>query len=118
MAIKIPWDKYEVALLIEAYCKIKQNKVPRKKVVSELSAKLRSRAKNRGITVDDTYPNENGISMRLGELDFLFLGDGVGLKNTSGLFRQMVLLYETDKVEFQKTLMEAKGMSNKYDNIC
>lgn len=111
------WDKYEAALLIEAYCKIKNNATPRKTVIAELSAELRSRAEKRGITVDDTYRNENGISMRLGELDFLFLGDGVGLKNTSDLFRQMVQMYENDKAEFQKLLMEAKGMSNNHDNI-
>ncbi|NLB62260.1 MAG: hypothetical protein GX802_07610 [Clostridiales bacterium] len=62
--------------------------------------------------IDDTYRNENGISMRLGELEYLFSSDVIGLKNTSDLFRQMVKLYKNDCSGFEKILMEAKGMND------
>ena len=110
------WDQYEAALLVEAYCKIRENRSSRKAVIAELSATLRTRAEKHGIVIDETYRNENGISMRLGELDCLFSGDGVGLKNTSDLFRQMVQLFTKDNTEFEKILMEAKGMSGNIEN--
>lgn len=106
------WDQYEAVLLIEAYWKIKENRLLRKTVIAELSEKLRSRAKSQGVMIDEKYRNENGISMRLGELDYLFFGDGIGLKNTSDLFRRMVKLYKNDCNGFEKILMEAKGMSD------
>ena len=59
------WDKYEAALLIEAYFKIKQNATPRKTVIAELSAELRSRAEKRGITVDDTYRKSYSVRIYL-----------------------------------------------------
>ena len=58
------WDQYEAALLIEAYCKIKENRSSRKAVIAELSATLRTRSGKHGIAIDETYRNENGISMR------------------------------------------------------
>ena len=106
------WNQYEVALLIEAYWKIEKEKISRKTAVTELSEVLRTRAKSQSIEIDETYRNENGISMRLGELDYLFSGDGTGLKNTSDLFRQMVQLYKNDYKGYEKILMEAKGMSD------
>lgn len=111
------WDQYEAALLVEAYCKIKENKESRKSIIAELSATLRARAKAHGIVIDQTYRNENGISMRLGELEYLFSGGGVGLKNTSDLFREIVNLFSKDNAKFNKLLMEAKGMSGNIENV-
>lgn len=104
------WSQYEVVLLVEAYWKIKKDKSSRKSVIAQLSAKLRAFAKAQGLEIDDTFRNENGISMRLGELEYLFSGDGSGLKNTSDLFREIVDLYRSDYNQFEKLLMEAKAM--------
>lgn len=109
------WSQREAVLLVEAYWKIKDNKSSRRAVISELSTELRSHARTHGITIDETYRNENGISMRLGELEYLFSGEGVGLKNTSDLFREIVELYKSDYSEFTRILMEAKGMSSSTD---
>jgi len=106
------WDQYEAALLIEAYWKTKENKLSRRAVFTTLSEALRLRASSRGVVIDETYRNENGINMRLGELDYLFSDDGIGLKNTSDLFRQMVQLYKNDYKGYEKILMEAKGVSD------
>lgn len=109
------WNQYEVALLLEAYWNIKENKELKKGVITELSNTLRSFATSQGVMVDMTYRNENGISMKMGELDYLFFGDDVGLKNTSDLFRKMVQLYKDDYNGFKKILMEAKGMNDIQD---
>ncbi len=59
------WDKYETALLIEAYRKIKADRSKKGSIVAALSSSLRKRA---SFEIDDTFRNENGINMRLGEL--------------------------------------------------
>jgi hypothetical protein len=107
------WDRYEVALLIEAYQKIEEDRTKRRAIIAALSASLRERA---CFEIDDTYRNENGINMRLGELDFLFSGGSTGLKNTSDLFREMVDLYIHDRNGFEQILMEAKKMSSSPSN--
>ena len=86
-----PWDKYEAALLVEAYWKIQEDHSQKKSIVSVLSSSLRARA---GFEIDDTFRNENGINMRLGEIDYLFSAGKRGLKNTSDLFREIVSLYK------------------------
>ena len=100
------WNKYEAALLIESYWKIKDDNSQRNTIIASLSSTLRNRA---SFEIDDTFRNESGISMRLGELDYLFTGGAVGLKNTSELFREMVKMYCDDRDSFNQILLEAKG---------
>lgn len=102
------WDKYETALLIEAYWSIKADHSKKRSIVATLSSSLRKRA---SFEIDDTFRNENGINMRLGELDYLFSEGDIGLKNTSDLFREMVNLYLNDRSEYEKILLEAKAMT-------
>lgn len=94
------WDKFETALLIEAYWEIKADHSKRRFIVRELSSFLRKRA---SFEIDATFRNENGINMRLGELDYLFSLGNAGLKNTSELFREMVNIYLNNKPVKQQT---------------
>lgn len=103
------WDKYEVALLIEAYWKIKEDKSQKNAIVKKLSSFLRSRPT---YTIDATFRNENGIRMRLEELERLFSSERKGLKNTSELFREMVALYQQNQAKFNRILKQAKGSSS------
>lgn len=108
------WDKYETALLIEAYWKIKADRSQRNTTVAALSSLLRERA---SFEIDDTFRNENGINMRLSELDYLFSSGNVGLKNTSDLFREMVDMYQNNRSEYELILSEAKGMAASTSNV-
>ena len=108
------WDKYETALLVEAYWKIKADRSKKGLIVATLSASLRKRA---AFDIDDTFRNENGINMRLGELDYLFSSGSIGLKNTSDLFREMVDMYLNNRSEYEKILSEAKGMVANAPNV-
>lgn len=109
------WDKYETALLIEAYWNIKKDgSRSRGTIISELSSSLRNRA---SFEIDDTFRNENGINMRLGELDYLFSEGKVGLRNTSDLFREMVDMYRNNRTGFEQILSEAKGQSINTSNV-
>lgn len=81
------WSSFEVALLIDSYWRIENGQITKKQAVSEISSVFRQYAVNQGINIDDTYRNENGISMRFEELRYLFTGGKTGIKNTSKLFR-------------------------------
>ena len=48
MAVRIPWDKYEAAILIDACIKIETNALSKESAVSEVSANLKKLAISRG----------------------------------------------------------------------
>ena len=52
MAERISWDKFEIALLIEA-CEHASTGSPKQEIVKDLSAKLRVRAVSRGQEIDE-----------------------------------------------------------------
>ena len=53
MALRIKWDQFEVALLIDACEQVQQKKIAKPEMVSKLSYALRRRAERRGIEIDD-----------------------------------------------------------------
>mgnify|MGYP004536775433 CR=1 FL=1 len=61
MAI-ILWDKYEAAILLEAVLRIENKEESKNDAIERVSKQLRSMANNRGLSIDDTYRNTNGIS--------------------------------------------------------
>ena len=107
---KIPWDKYETALLIESYIEIVDKKKKRADVVRDLSATLRKRAINLGLDIDDIFRNQNGISFRLEEIKYLFLDGQKGLSHTSKMFRDTVELYRNSQDDFDRLLVYAKAI--------
>ncbi len=112
------WDVYEAVILIDAYTKIKAKNITRKDAVKKVSELLRERAKKNGISVDETFRNENGINMRFGELDSIFCGGDKGLKNTSSLFKDTVRLYQENNDEYCRLLKEATGMEDTSLKVC
>lgn len=63
------WDKYEVALLIYAYIQIKNGKEEKIIELKKLSDKLRRKAVNEGLIIDETFRNLNGMQWQLGFVD-------------------------------------------------
>ena len=61
IAIRIPWDKYEAALLLDYCIKVENSEISRVEAVSTVSQMLRSRAIRKGYEIDDVFRNENGI---------------------------------------------------------
>ena len=59
------WDKYEAAILLDAVLKIDADVERKNDAVARVSKQLRSMAKHRGLDIDDTYRNTNGISMQM-----------------------------------------------------
>lgn len=93
MAIRVPWNEQEALLLFDAYEKIQNNPERKSALTSALSINLRRMAVERGITIDDTFRNYTGISMRLSEIDKILHPDARGLTKTSELFRSSADLY-------------------------
>ena len=98
------WNRYEAALLIEAYKKVENGNVSRKEVAEEISERLRTQ----GVIESTTYRNVNGITLQLGAIEFLMTNGAHGISHVSNLFREVVELYKEDYSEFLALLDEAK----------
>ena len=74
MALRIPWDIEEAVLMLDMLLKSIDGKLTRKEAIRQVSEKLRRRAVNRGITIDDIFRNENGITFQMSALEVAYTG--------------------------------------------
>lgn len=107
MPRQMSWNKYEVAMLIDAYNKIKSNPLNKLQILQKLSDDLRTMAKNTGMAIDETYRNLNGMQWQYGFIERAFLKTGYGDRMPPKMFQEMVNLYETNEDEFKNTLTKA-----------
>ena len=105
------WDVYETVILIDAYYKILSGDYSRKKAVKLVSDTLRKRATSRGIKIDQTFRNENGIQMRFEELSYIDSNSSKGLRNSSKLFRDTMKMYRKNRAEFDSILSVAQSQT-------
>ena len=102
MPIRVPWDKYEVALLFRAYESVigggNKNEVAR-----SLSETLRKLAIRRGIKIDYTYRNVNGMKMQLANVQYLFTSGERSLSGASVMILQTYNLLMANPTEFLAT---------------
>lgn len=117
MAVRIPWDKFETAILIEGCVDYNENKITKKEAVKRVSNELRQRALNKGEKIDDIYRNENGISMQFEIINSLIRKTDCGLHKASKLFREMSQVYLNDRSRFEKILKEAKCMEKNTEKM-
>lgn len=101
------WDEFETVLLIDTFWKIERNPENKKIYINDLSEKLRKRAIESGIKIDERFRNANGISMQLAPIGHAFFPERPTLNATS-LFDEMVSLYKNDRDSFNCLLEEAK----------
>lgn len=109
MALRIPWDKYETALLIEACCLVNNGVIRRKDAISQLSKQLRQMAIDNGIIIDEIYRNENGISFQLANVQRLITRQPDAKTHNTKIFIEMVEMYYNDRTQFEQILNTAKG---------
>lgn len=112
MPMRIQWDKYEAAILLEATINVLENKILRNDAVKAVSDTLRKIAIHKGLSINSIYRNENGISMQMSIITALLQEKKSGLHNASKLFSEMVELYHNDYDVYMQILGEAKSMSN------
>ena len=107
---KIPWDKYETALLIEKYLQVSNKEIKRVEAIKTLSEELRKRAIDLGLEIDEVFRNLNGIKCRLGEIEYIFTNGERGLAHSSKMFRDICDLYRTNYMNFMNMLSFAKAI--------
>ena len=108
MAMRLEWDKFEVALLIDACEQVLHNRIARSEAVSTLSSVLRTRAIRNGVEIDEVFRNENGISLQMTKMIFLLTEGKTGLPGASKLYAEMVELKKENPGEYNKILQGAK----------
>ena len=109
MALRVPWDKQETALLIDAYLRVKNKELSQQEAVKEVSTLLRRRAILSGIEIDDVFRNINGITMQMKIIGGLVEERPSGLHSATKLFNEMVALYKSNPAAFHEILIQAKG---------
>ncbi len=110
MSTRIPWDKYETAILIDAAVSVINQTNKQREAVKEVSLALRKKAVLSGISIDEIYRNENGITMQMNIIIGLLNNRPSGLHNASKLFHEMVELYKSNYEEYLIVLDEARMM--------
>lgn len=108
MAIRIPWDEHETAILIAACADYHAGKCTKKEAIKDVSQTLRRRAEESGIEIDEVFRNENGITMQFMLVNELMTQEKCGLRGASKMFINMVEMYKSDRIKFQEILTEAK----------
>lgn len=104
------WNKFEVALLMDAYQMVSKGKVVRKDAVSALSKRLRNRMIMNGIEISDKYRNENGIQLQMSALEYIITEGEKGMSSPNKLFEDIVDMYTNSHEEYEKILNEAFDM--------
>lgn len=112
MALRIKWDEYEVALLVHYYCKIQEGAISFEDATIELSDRLRKKAIRKGLQIDNIYRNTNGMSMKLGNMQYLFTNGQKGLTGYSQLDKKIYEIYKNNNNEFKKIIKRALELTD------
>ena len=110
MALRIPWDIEEAVLMLDMLLKSLDGKLTRKEAIRQVSEKLRRRAVNRGIEIDDIFRNENGITFQMSALEVAYTGRKTKLKQPTKLFVETVNLYRNHRELYEEILKEAENV--------
>ncbi len=108
MAIRIEWDEFEIALLIEACEEVLGSVKKKTEVVRRLSSNLRKRAVSKGVTIDEVFRNENGISLQMQKMDYLLTHGKKGMPGASKLYAEVARLRKSNPQKFEEILKRAK----------
>lgn len=116
MPVRRLWDKYEAIILLEAFIRVKEGVLERKKAILEVSRILRMKAQNEGFEMDNIFRNEAGITFQMYSMESAVLGYTVK-KPASKLFLEIVELRSNDREQYNILLIEAKRMINTENSV-
>lgn len=108
MAIRIEWDEFEIALLIEASEEVLYKGKPKSEVVKTVSSNLRKRAISKNIAIDAVFRNENGIALQMQKMIYLLTHGEKGMPGASKLYAEVAQLREENPKKFEEILKRAK----------
>lgn len=104
-----PWNIYETVILLDAFFAIKDGLLSRADTIKKVSSDLRKMALNQGLEIDQTFRNENGISLQIHNMKSVLCEQGQD-NHASKLFIEVVRVYRENQDKYQKLLKEAKMM--------
>lgn len=108
-----PWNIHEAVILLDAFFAITDGLVSRNDAVKKVSLDLRKMALSQGLEINQTFRNENGISLQIHNMKSVFYKQSQGV-HASKLFADVVRIYRENRGEYQKLLKEAKIMIENY----
>ena len=108
--LRIPWDTYESALLLEAAISIYVGGKSKKETVLGLSNSLRQKAISSGIQIDDYYRNANGVELQLQKMAYWVTNGMYGMSGAAKIFIEVANLYHEKPEKYKEILWEAKRM--------
>lgn len=111
MSTRIVWNEHEQAVLLQALIDVLDHKTEKKQAISEVSKRLRKEAESRGIEIDERFRNENGISLQMNCLEYVYTGGKSGLHVTRGWYFDIVSKYQNDQDAFAELLKETRNVS-------
>lgn len=106
MAIRIPWDEHEEAILLQALINVLNCKIERKQAISDISQQLRELAIARGIEIDEKYRNKNGISLQMSKLEYAFTDGISGMRVDTGWYFDITRVYRENFEKYNELLEE------------
>ena len=112
MAERIGWSEHEAALLLWMLMNVLEGKINRQDAIREVSAMLRTMARNRGKNIDDAYRNESGITFQLYGLEGVWLNGKTPIGRKTAWMTNICDLYRNNPRRFNQLVQEAKEMSN------
>lgn len=107
MALRVDWDIYETAILLDACIQIEQGKCDRKEIIKKVSVALRNRAASNGVPIDELFRNENGITLQMSKMLFLVSSGKKGLPGAGKNFVRVSEIYKTDLLQFNEIFKTA-----------
>ena len=121
MPLRIPWDIEEAVLMLDMLLKSLDGNLTRKEAIHQVSTKLRRRAVNRGLEIDEIFRNENGVALQMAAMKVAYTGIKTKLKQPTRLFIDTVELYRKHKDIYrkilEKILKETDDVDTKKENV-
>lgn len=111
------WDRYEAALLVEAFWKIENKPKDKENILTELSNNLRKRAVNNGKEIDETFRNINGMKMQVNKVEAYFYPERPHLNKGGSVLLSACEVYKNNRDEFNKILLAAYQQINKDETV-
>ena len=95
------WDLYESAILLEAVQNVEAGIESKNDAIKRVSSMLRRMATNRGLIIDDTFRNVNGITFQFQSMEYSAYGRlGTTHKTGSKVFDEIVALFCNNNAEY------------------
>lgn len=111
---KTKWNIEESTILLDNYLKYLDGNINRKDAIQITSNELRKLALNKGIPIDNTFRNENGITFQMHSMESAYQGHTI-FKPASNLFIETVNLYNNNRAQFINILESTREKIQKFN---